>query len=723
MEDPRIRKFAQFLIRSAVGLEKGEKILIELHGSETGLMKALVQEAYAVGGKPFVHIFDYAVEGALVQGADAEHMEEIASYELERMRDMDAYIDIRATTNISMWHNVSDEAQKRYRQYYWGPIHLAERCNHTKWSVLRYPNDAMAQLAGVSTEEYEDFYFRACLVDYDKMGRAMQPLQDLMARTDKVRIVAPGTDISFSIKGIPSFGMHGNRNIPDGEIYTSPVKNSVNGHITYNVPSPYDGFLFRDVYLEFKDGKIVKATSNNTDYMNEILDIDEGARYIGEFAFGVNPEINHPIGDILFDEKIAGSFHLTPGNSYDKVYSESDYHAGRTVTPSTDRQFDMAKLLVEELHGLGIENARYDDKCYVYATLDATPGCEQLPAIGLIAHMDTTPDMTGKDVKPQIIHYTGGDVVLNREQNIVMEAAQFPELQKFVGQELVCTDGTTLLGADDKAGIAIILQAVEELLAEKAPHGKICLGFTPDEEIGMGASFFDVSGFGADFAYTLDGGDITDYEYETFNAAKTVVTINGFSIHPGTSKDKMRNALLIAMEYNALLPALETPAHTEGYEGFFHLQEMHGKAEKATMEYIVRDHDMKRFQERKAMMDKAAEQINRRWGDGTAVVDTHDQYYNMYEVLKDHMEILELAESAMKAAGIEHPTHSPIRGGTDGSVLTYKGLLCPNLPSAGHNAHGRYEYAPVESLKTGVKTVKALVSPELVETIIGKKEG
>ena len=331
--------------------------------------------------------------------------------------------------------------------------------------------------------------------------------------------------------------------------------------------------------------------------------------------------------------------------------------------------------------------------------------------------------MTAPDGETTLQCCTGGDVVLNREQNIVMEAAQFPELQKFVGQELVCTDGTTLLGADDKAGIAIILQAVEELLAEKAPHGKICLGFTPDEEIGMGASFFDVSGFGADFAYTLDGGDITDYEYETFNAAKTVVTINGFSIHPGTSKDKMRNALLIAMEYNALLPALETPAHTEGYEGFFHLQEMHGKAEKATMEYIVRDHDMKRFQERKAMMDKAAEQINRRWGDGTAVVDTHDQYYNMYEVLKDHMEILELAESAMKAAGIEHPTHSPIRGGTDGSVLTYKGLLCPNLPSAGHNAHGRYEYAPVESLKTGVKTVKALVSPELVETIIGKKEG
>ena len=273
---------------------------------------------------------------------------------------------------------------------------------------------------------------------------------------------------------------------------------------------------------------------------------------------------------------------------YAKVYSESDYHAGRTVTPSTDRQFDMARLLVEELRGLGIENARYDDKCYVYATLPATPGCEHLPAIGLIAHMDTTPDTVERCV------------VLNREQNIVMEAAQFPELQKFVGQDLVCTGlhypagGRTTRRASPSSS-----RPVEELLAEKAPHGRICLGFTPDEEIGMGASFFDVAGFGADFAYTLDGGDITDYEYETFNAAKTVVTINGFSIHPGTSKDKMRNALLIAMEYNALLPALETPAHTEGYEGFFHLQEMHGKAERATLEYIVRDHDMKRFQERK----------------------------------------------------------------------------------------------------------------------------
>ena len=407
---------------------------------------------------------------------------------------------------------------------------------------------------------------------------------------------------------------------------------------------------------------------------------------------------------------------------YAKVYSESAYHS-ETVNPSTPQQFDMAKLLVEELQELGIDNARYDEHCYVYATIPATPGCEHLPAVGLIAHMDTTPDLTGKDVKPQIIHYEGGDIVLNRELNIVMESARFPELAKFVGQDLVCTDGTTLLGADDKGGIAIILQAVEELLEEGTPHGKICLGFTPDEEIGHGIDHFDVENFGADFAYTLDGGDITDYEYETFNAAWAEVTVNGFSIHPGTAKDTMKNALLIAMEFNALLPAMETPGNTEGYEGFYHLQEMHGKVESARLVYIIRDHSMERFQERKAMLQKAADQINRRYGEGTVVADVRDQYYNMYEVLKDHMEIVELAEAAMKSAGIAAPTHSPIRGGTDGCMLTFKGLLCPNLPSAGHNAHGRFEYAPVESLKTGVKTVKHLLSPALLETVILKKEG
>lgn len=319
MEDPRIRKYAKFLINSAVYLKKDEKILIELHGKQTGLLKALVEEAYAAGGKPFIHIFDYDVEGSLVCGSDDDHMKEIASYELARMKDMDAYIDIRATDNITAWNNIPEDKIGCYRKHYWGPIHLAERCNHTKWSVLRYPNDAMAQLAGMSTEEYEDFYFAACLVDYDKMGKAMESLSSLMEKTDKVHIVGPGTDISLSIKGIPNYCMHGNNNIPDGEVYTAPVKNSVNGYITYNTPAPYDGFLFQDVKLVFKDGKIVDCSSNNTDYMNRIFDIDEGARYVGEFAIGVNPVINKAIGDILFDEKIAGSFHITPGNSYDNT--------------------------------------------------------------------------------------------------------------------------------------------------------------------------------------------------------------------------------------------------------------------------------------------------------------------------------------------------------------------------------------------------------------------
>lgn len=406
---------------------------------------------------------------------------------------------------------------------------------------------------------------------------------------------------------------------------------------------------------------------------------------------------------------------------YARVHSESDYH-GRKTNPTALREFDMAHLLVEELHGLGLENAHCDEHCYVYASLEATAGMEHLPAVGLIAHLDTSPDLTGKDVKPQIIHYTGGDIVLNAEQGIVMEAAQFPELQRFVGQDLVCTDGTTLLGADDKAGVAIIMQALEELLAEGTPHGKLCIAFTPDEEIGMGTDNFDVAGFGADFAFTVDGGEITDYEYETFNAAKATVTLKGRSIHPGFAKGVMRNALLVAMEYNALLPPMEIPGETEGYEGFYHLLEMNGGVEEATLTYIIRDHSMKRFEERKAQMQKAAELIDRRYGPGTAVAEVADQYYNMYEMLKDHMEIVALAEKAMKAAGIEAPTHSPIRGGTDGCMLTFKGLLCPNLPCASHNPHGRYEFSPVPSLKIGVKTAKNVLSPRLLEELLAEKE-
>jgi aminopeptidase len=319
MEDPRIRKFAWFLINRAVDLKRGEKILIELHGHETNLARVLVEEAYAAGGRPYVHIFDYELERALISAADQEHMKEVASYELALMRDMDAYIDIRAAENVNAWKGIPEAGMMAYRKEYWGPLHLDCRCNHTKWSVLRYPNHAMAQLAGMSTAEYEDFYFRACLLDYDKMARAMEKLRARMDKTDRVRITGPGTELSFSIKGIPSFGMSGNRNIPDGEIYTSPVRDSVNGVITYNVPSPYEGVLFTGVWFKFQDGKIVDARANHTEKLNRILDTDEGARFIGEFALGVNPVIREPMADILFDEKITGSFHLTPGQAYENA--------------------------------------------------------------------------------------------------------------------------------------------------------------------------------------------------------------------------------------------------------------------------------------------------------------------------------------------------------------------------------------------------------------------
>ena len=391
---------------------------------------------------------------------------------------------------------------------------------------------------------------------------------------------------------------------------------------------------------------------------------------------------------------------------YAKVYSESDYHAGRTVTPSTDRQFDMAKLLVEELHGLGIENARYDDKCYVYATLDATPGCEQLPAIGLIAHMDTTPDMTGKDVKPQIIHYTGGDVVLNREQNIVMEAAQFPELQKFVGQELVCTDGTTLLGADDKAGIAEIMTMVERV--RELPHGKLCIAFTPDEEIGAGADRFDLERFGAAYAYTVDGGKEGEIQYENFNAASAAITIHGLDVHPGEGKNTMVNALLVAMEFNAMLPAAQTPRDTEGYEGFYHLTQMTGNVSQAELHYILRDHSAAGFQVRKETVLHAAKVLNERYGAGTVEWSIQDQYQNMAEIIQQHFQLIDHAKAAAEAVGLT-PVVEPIRGGTDGAKLSFMGLPCPNLGTGGYAFHGPYEHITVEGMEKTVELLCQLV--------------
>lgn len=304
------------LINYSCGLKPDEKILIEVHGREVPLARALIEEAYKAKGKPFLHLYDYKLERALLKGMTAEHEKEIGEYDLNVMKDMDAYIDIRATENLTEGNNIPEEKQGYFRKYYTKPVHLKERCTNTKWAVLRYPNDAMAQLAGMSTEDYEDFYFNACLADYSKMGKAMQSLGKLMDRTDKVRIKAPGTELTFSIKGIPSVPLDGHRNIPDGEIYTSPVRDSVNGIISFNVPSPQDDCVFKDIVLKFKDGKIIDAKSSDTEKLNKILDVDDGARYIGEFAFGVNPMIDHPITDILFDEKIYGSFHLTPGKCY-----------------------------------------------------------------------------------------------------------------------------------------------------------------------------------------------------------------------------------------------------------------------------------------------------------------------------------------------------------------------------------------------------------------------
>ena len=383
--------------------------------------------------------------------------------------------------------------------------------------------------------------------------------------------------------------------------------------------------------------------------------------------------------------------------------------------PSTPGQLALGAALAKELKAIGLTDVEQDADGYVYGYL---PG--EGEALGLLAHMDTSPAVPGDHIKPRIVTYTGGVLELGAS---ALSPVDYPFLADYIGQQLIVTDGTTLLGADDKAGVAEIVTLCEMLITHpEIKHRPIAVCFTPDEEIGRGTDRFRMERFPAKEAYTVDGGELGEIEYENFNAASATVTVHGLNIHPGSAKNKMKNAALLLAEFIGLLPAAETPAHTEGYEGFFHLQEMHGKVEEAAMEYIIRDHSMERFRQRIAAMDAAAEQINRRYGPGTVTVDTQDQYYNMYEVLKDHMEIVELAEAAMKGAGIAEPTHSPIRGGTDGCMLTYQGLLCPNLPSAGHNAHGRFEYAPVESLKTGVRTVKQLLSPAMIEAVILKKE-
>ena len=371
--------------------------------------------------------------------------------------------------------------------------------------------------------------------------------------------------------------------------------------------------------------------------------------------------------------------------------------------PSTEKQKALAAALVEEMRGMGIVDARMDENGYVYGTV---PGDPDLPTIGLIAHMDTAPDASGANVKAKIVAYDGGDVCLNEEKGIFLREADYPYLKNHAGKHLIVTDGTTLLGADDKAGVAEIMTMAEYFLSHpEIPHGEICIGFTPDEEIGRGADRFDVKDFGAAVAYTVDGGPIGEIEYENFNAASGKVRIQGASIHPGDAKLKMKNALLIGMEFQSLLPVFENPMYTEGYEGFYHLDEMSGNVEEAQLNYIIRDHDHEKFEQKKKFFAEAADFLNRKYGKGTVIAEVTDSYYNMKEKIEPCMYLIDTAKEAMTACGIE-PEVVPIRGGTDGARLSYMGLPCPNLCTGGYNYHGKYEFIPVDSLH---KTAEILV--------------
>lgn len=375
--------------------------------------------------------------------------------------------------------------------------------------------------------------------------------------------------------------------------------------------------------------------------------------------------------------------------------------------PSTDKQKNLGNLLAEEMKVMGLSDSHMDEHGYVYGFLDATTGCEKEPAIGLIAHMDTAPSFNGTGVKPRMIEkYDGNDICLN--EGIVMETATFPNLLDYVGEDLIVTDGTTLLGADDKAGIAEILTAVEEIIRENISHGKICIGFTPDEEIGRGADLFDIGKFGADFAYTVDGGAVGELEYENFNAAGGRVIVHGANIHPGEAKNKMKNASLIAMEFNGMLPASEIPAHTEGYEGFFHLCGMKGEEEHAELDYIIREHDRDKFEQKKKLFISVGAFLNEKYGEGTVETIVKDSYYNMKEKLEPRMDIVQRAQKAFEACDVV-PKIVPIRGGTDGARLSYEGLLCPNLSTGGNNFHGKYEFISVRSMEKMVAVLKKLL--------------
>ena len=398
---------------------------------------------------------------------------------------------------------------------------------------------------------------------------------------------------------------------------------------------------------------------------------------------------------------------------YAAVDTQSDETSGEC--PSTPGQWTLARMLERELAAMGASQVRVSEHGYVYAKIPANVetadgGKKRIPAVGFIAHMDTSDALSGAGVRPQLVQaYDGRDIALSQDAAVMLRTADFPELLHYLGKDLITTDGTTLLGADDKAGVAEIMEMAAYFLAHpEVPHGDILIGFTPDEEIGRGADLFDVAGFGADVAYTVDGGALGELEYENFNAASLRLTVNGRSIHPGSAKGRMKNALLIGMEFQSLLPAFDNPMYTEGYEGFFHLTGMSGSVEKAQLDYIIRDHDRALFERRKKLALEAARFLNQKYGEGTVEAEITDSYYNMREKIEPAMFLIDNAKAAMEAEGVT-PIISPIRGGTDGARLSYMGLPCPNLCTGGHNFHGRYEFICVQSMETVVEILKRLV--------------
>ncbi len=381
---------------------------------------------------------------------------------------------------------------------------------------------------------------------------------------------------------------------------------------------------------------------------------------------------------------------------YVKVYTTSDPESD--TVPTTSRQLDLAKVLCEDLKEIGISDAHISEYGYVYGSIPATPGCESAPALGLIAHMDTAPAFSGENVDPQLIpDYDGGRVVLGKSGR-ELDPEMFPWLSSLKGRTLITTDGTTLLGADDKAGVTAIICALETILKENRPHGKLCVGFTPDEEVGKGPDHFDVKGFGADYAYTLDGGPENEISFDNFNAAAAVVKIKGFSIHPGESKNKMINAGLVLCEFNNMLPAGDTPRNTDGYEGFFHLMKFSGDVDSAEGQYIIREHDGNLFEGRKKTMRHAADLLNEKYGAGTVTLEIKDQYRNMREVIEQFPFLMDYADQAMESVGLT-PEHTPTRGGTDGATLSFMGLPCPNLGTGGYAFHGPFEHVTIEGME------------------------